>query len=161
MLHPSLCMFTIFTSPVEMTGFRIAGQLGAAGSPGDFEMVRPLAEQAHRRAVDASVDSLAGFLQTLLSRRVTAYIAGVRDAKTITRWANGQTVEIRDYDMEQRLRTAYAIGQMLTQVDNDQTVKSWFVSLNPYLGNISPAEAIREGRGGDALAAAQVFRGHG
>lgn len=114
-------------------------------------------QQAHRKAVDASVQELVSSLQDLLSRRVTAYIAKVRDARTVTRWANGEVTDIRDPDMEQRLRTAYTIAQMLLDFDDDRTVKSWFVSLNPYLDNVSPAEAIREGSGKDALSAARLF----
>lgn len=114
-------------------------------------------QQAHRRAVDASVSELAGFLQSLLSRRVTAYIAGVRDAKTVTRWANGEVRDIRDHEMEQRLRAAYTIAHMLLDFDDERTVKSWFVSLNPYLDNVAPAEAIREGNGKEAMSAAKLF----
>jgi hypothetical protein len=114
-------------------------------------------QQAHRRAVDAPINELVAFLQDLLSRRVTAYIAKVRDAKTVTRWASGEVKEIRDHEMEQRLRAAYTIAQMLLDFDDERTVKSWFVSLNPYLGNVSPAEAIREGNGKEAMSAAKVF----
>ena len=116
------------------------------------------AQQAHKRAVEAPVNDVAGFLQDLLSRRVTAYIARVKDAKTVTRWANGEVTEIRDPDMEQRLRTSYEIGHMLLDADDTpQTIKAWFVSLNPYLDEVSPAEAIREGRGKEAKAAARAF----
>jgi hypothetical protein len=115
------------------------------------------AQQAHRRAVEAPVNEIAGFLQSLLTRRVTAYIAGVKDAKTVTRWVNGESTEFRFRDMEERLRTAFEVGQMLLEVDNEQTVKAWFVSLNPYLDDVSPVEALREGRGREVKAAARSF----
>lgn len=118
-------------------------------------------QQAHRRAVDASIPELVGLLQDLLSRRVTAYIAGVRDPKTVTRWANGEVTEIRNHEVEQRLRAAYTIAQMLLDFDDERTVKSWFVSLNPFLDNVAPAEAIRDGNSRDALAAAKLFVANG
>jgi len=106
---------------------------------------RPLSEIAHN-------------LQEILSRRLTAVIAGVKDGKTVARWAAGETTDIRDIDVERRLRTAYQIVVMLLQAsDSPQTVKAWFIGLNPQLGDVSPAEAIRENRLQDALTAARAF----
>lgn len=113
--------------------------------------------QIHREATAAPVSEIAGVLQQLLSRRLTAFIAGVGDGKTITRWASGEVTEIRDYSQEQRLRGTYEIAQMLLASESAQTVKAWFIGLNPQLGDVAPAEAIREGRLKDALAAARAF----
>jgi hypothetical protein len=88
---------------------------------------------------------------------LTAYIAGVGDGKTVSRWANGEVTEIRDYTTEQRLRRAYEIVQLLMNYDSPQTVKAWFIGLNPQLGDVSPAEALHEGRLKEALAAARAF----
>jgi hypothetical protein len=115
----------------------------------------------HDRAVRASIRDIAGTLQDLLSRRVTAYIVGVKDAKTINRWANGEIDVIRDSAVERRLRTAFEISTMLLAVDAPQTVKAWFVSLNPHLDDLTPAAAIREGRERDALNAARAFIANG
>jgi hypothetical protein len=117
----------------------------------------PLTQQIHRQATIAPVSEVAGMLQELLSRRLTAFIAGVSDGKTVTRWANGEVETIRDYEMEQRLRTTYEIAQFLMNSDAPRTVKAWFIGLNPQLGDTSPAEAIREGRLREALAAARAF----
>ena len=110
--------------------------------------------QVHRQATAAPVSEIAGTLQELLSRRLTAFIAGVGDGKTVSRWASGEVAEIRDVWMEQRLRTAYEITQLLLTYDASQTVKAWFIGLNPQLGDVSPAEALREGRLKDALSTA-------
>lgn len=115
-------------------------------------------EQATRLATAASVSEVAAFLQEILSRRLTAYIAGVKDGKTVTRWASKEVTEIRDPETEQRLRTAYAIAQLLlSRGDSAPTVKAWFIGLNPQLGDTSPAESIHEGRLKEALAAARAF----
>ncbi len=114
-------------------------------------------QQAHRRATLAPVSEVAGFLQELLSRRLTAYIAGVGDGKTVTRWATGEVTVIRDHQTEQRLRTAYEIAQLLLEGDAAQTVKAWFIGLNPQLGDVSPSEAIRDGHLNESLAAARAF----
>ena len=78
--------------------------------------------QVHRQATAAPVSEIAGTLQELLSRRLTAFIAGVGDGKTVSRWASGEVAEIRDVWMEQRLRTAYEITQLLLTYDAAQTV---------------------------------------
>ncbi|MDP9357467.1 MAG: XRE family transcriptional regulator [Chloroflexota bacterium] len=115
-------------------------------------------EQASRQATIASISELAGFLQEILSRRLTAYISGVKDGKTVTRWASKEVTEIRDHETEQRLRTAYAIAHLLlSRGDSASTVKAWFIGLNPQLGDISPAEAIHDGYLKEAMAAARAF----
>jgi hypothetical protein len=112
-------------------------------------------EKAHHRAVDTSVEEVTGTLQSLLSRRLVAYIAGVKDAKTVSRWASGE-VEPRD-EAERRLRDVYQIALLLTEFDSPRIVKAWFIGLNPHLEDTSPVEAIRDGRTTEALAAARAF----
>lgn len=116
-----------------------------------------LVEQAYRKAMIAPVGEVAAVLQAVLSRRLTAFVAGVDDGKTVTRWASGEVAEIRDYETEQRLRTAYEIVQLLLDHESAQTVKAWFIGLNPQLGDTSPAEALREGRLKESVAAACTF----
>jgi len=114
-------------------------------------------QQIHRQALVAPLAELARFLQELLTRRLTAYIAGVQDAKTVTRWANGEVTEIRDLAVEQRLRTAYEIAQLLLDAESTPTIRAWFLGMDPRLGDTSPAEAIREGRLKEAMGTARAF----
>lgn len=115
-----------------------------------------MTEQAHRLATRVTMSEAARLLQELLSRRLTAYIAGVKDAKTVTRWVQGEVTAARD-DNEQRLRTAYEIAQLLLQFDSPRTVRAWFIGLNPQLDDRSPAEALHEGQLKEALSAARAF----
>lgn len=117
---------------------------------------RVLVEQAHREAVRASVSDVADFLQDLLGRRLVAYMAGVKDTKTVSRWAKGEVGEAR-WESERRLRAAYEIAQLLVRFDSSRIVKAWFIGLNPQLDDESPAEAIREGRLKEAMNAARAF----
>lgn len=112
---------------------------------------------AHRQAISTPLNEMAHALQTLLSRRIAAYIAGVNDGKTVTRWANGEVSEIRDPETEQRLRTTYEIFLLLMQHESVHTVKAWFIGLNPQLGDVAPIDALREGRLRDTIAAARAF----
>lgn len=122
--------------------------INAAGNP---------VTHVHRQAVSAPLSEVARLLQEVLSRRLTAYIAGVKDGKTVSRWANAEVTEIREHETEQRLRTAYEIAQLLLLHDSPQTVKAWFIGLNPQLDDRAPAEVIHEGQLREALAAARAF----
>lgn len=117
-----------------------------------------LVTHAHRQATATPFAEVVRFLQELLSRRLTAVIAGVKEGKTIARWAADDGAEVRMLEKEQRLRMAYQIAiLLLSSSDSQQTVKAWFIGLNPQLGDVSPAEAIREDRLKDAWLAAQDF----
>ena len=112
-------------------------------------------KQAHHQTVNASLQDVADYLQELLSRRLVAYIAGVKDVKTVSRWANGE-VEARQ-EAESRLPAAYQIALLLTEFDSPRIVKAWFIGLNPHLADTAPAEAIHNGQSKGALAAARAF----
>jgi len=113
-------------------------------------------DRAYRQSVQASPAEVAGYLQELLSRRLVAYIAGVKDAKTVTRWASGDVENVR-FENERRLRSAYEIAQLLVRFDSSRVVKAWFIGLNPQLGDASPAEAIHDGNLKEAMSAARAF----
>jgi len=123
----------------------------------DRALTQQTASQVHRDALSAPIDEIARLLQETLSRRLTAYIAGVGDGKTVSRWANREVTEVRDHETEQRLRTAYEIAQLLLLTDSPQTVKAWFIGLSPELDDTAPAESIRNGQLREALSAARAF----
>lgn len=102
------------------------------------------------------LSEIAGLLQELLSVRLTAYVAGVKSGKSVTRWARGEVVSVRQ-ESEQRLRTAYEIVHLLSQFDSPKVIRAWFIGMNPELDDVSPAEAIRDGRFRDAIGAAKSF----
>ncbi|MGH3089887.1 MAG: XRE family transcriptional regulator [Rubrobacteraceae bacterium] len=118
-------------------------------------------QEAHREAVMAPIADLVDFLIDLLSPRLVAYIAGVKDTKTVRRWASGETGEMRQQDREERIRLTYEIARLLIQVDSPRIVKAWFIGLNPQLDDTSPAEAIHEGKLKEALYAARAFTAGG
>lgn len=113
-------------------------------------------EQAHRQAVVTPVSDVVSFLQDLLGRRLVAYVAGVKDAKTVSRWASGEVGSVRQ-ESEERIRTAYEVAQLLVRFDSPRIVKAWFIGLNPQLDDVSPAETIHQGKLKEAKAAARAF----
>ena len=121
------------------------------------ELTDTVLSKVHRDATEASVQELSSFLQDVLGRRITALIAGVSNARTISRWASGEVRDVRDHQVEQRLRTAYEVVRLLVQYDSRDTVRAWFIGLNPQLDDISPVEAIENGDLKEVRAAARAF----
>lgn len=121
---------------------------------------KPIFEQAHARAMRAPVSEMVGDLYRLLTGRLVAYIAGLKDARTVSRWASGEITDVR-VKSEQRLRAAYEIMTLLPRFDGPETVRAWFIGMNPVLGDSSPADAIHKGCAHEAMSAARNFIAYG
>ncbi len=117
-------------------------------------------DQVHQQATRTPIPTVADDLQRLLTGRLVAYIAGVKDVKTVSRWASGEIGEVR-LESERRLRTAYEIATLLQRYDGPGTVRAWFIGMNPHLEDDSPADAIQQGRFQESLAAARSFVAYG
>jgi hypothetical protein len=123
-------------------------------------MTVSMATHGHRQAVEASVQAMASLLSELLSRRMTAFVVGVDNVKTVSRWISGEVTQIRDPAVETRLRAAFEIATMLMQVDSPEVVRAWFISLNPQLGDATPVAVIHNGQSEElkeVISAARAF----
>ena len=87
-------------------------------------------------------------------------MVGVKDVRTLTRWVSGEVSEIR-VEHETRLRAAYEIATLLLRFDAPETVRAWFIGMNPELDDVAPIEVIRQDRPQDALGAARAFIANG
>jgi hypothetical protein len=119
------------------------------------ETTKTASRQAHERAVSFEVKDVARYLQEALGQKLVAYTAGVSDPKRVGRWANG-TQAPRD-EAERRLRAAFQIFHLLLAEESPHVIRAWFIGMNPQLDDDSPAEAIRDGRLKEAMAAAKAF----
>lgn len=116
---------------------------------------RSAASEAHERAVSFEVKDVARYLQEVLGQKLVAYMADVSDPKRVGRWAQGAQAP-RD-EAERRLRAAFQIFHLLLAEESPHVIRAWFIGMNPQLDDDSPAEAIREGRLKETLAAAKAF----
>jgi hypothetical protein len=101
---------------------------------------------------------LVGELQAVLGQKLTAAIAGVSDAKAVREWARGP----REPQPEalQRLRLGYQVTRLLLWRDSPETVRAWFVGMNPALDDRSALAVIAEDPV-RVLHAARAFLLHG
>jgi hypothetical protein len=141
-------------------GTRHAGEEIQKGEDASMGAGSPIAG-AFARTMRTAPNQMANELQGLLSRRLVAYMIGAKDPKTISRWANDESVEIRDPAMLRRLQAIYQIAVLLLEYEGARTVKSWFIGMNPILENLSPVEVIHGGREAEAMDAAQEFVAQG
>lgn len=114
-----------------------------------------LEQQAHRKTVESSFGDVASFLQEVLGQKLVAYIAGVKDPRTVGRWIAGDR-EPRP-TAEANVRFAYQIFQLLLAEEAPQTVRAWFLGLNPQLGDDSPVESIKTAHFREVMGAARAF----
>jgi hypothetical protein len=113
--------------------------------------------EIHRAATRASLQDMASVLVHVLGRVLVAGIVGVRNAKTISRWASGDVTSIRDRYSEERLLALYQIVILMREYEADDTIRAFMIGMNPTLDDSSPAMTIRNGQFKDALGAAKVL----
>jgi hypothetical protein len=117
-----------------------------------------LEQVAHGQATRLGVPTIVRSLQDILGQRLVAVIAGVSDAKAVGKWARGQRSP--HPDAEERLRNAYQIAQLLLERESAETVRAWFIGMNPDLDDHAPALVLREDPV-HVLQAARSFLAHG
>jgi hypothetical protein len=115
-------------------------------------------QAAHDRATRLDLPILVQTLQDVLGQRLVALIAGVSDAKAVGKWARGERSPHPDTAL--RLRHAYQVVQLLLEYESAETVRAWFLGMNPELGDRSPALVLADDPT-SAMQAARVFLAHG
>jgi hypothetical protein len=97
---------------------------------------------AHREALTLPWPEVVKHLTEVLGRKLTAYVAGVKDVRGLDRWINGT----EPYgDVGERLRFTYQVVRTLSQHDSPRVVQSWFTGVNPELGDRVPLRLLRDG----------------
>jgi hypothetical protein len=94
-------------------------------------------QAAHGFATRIDVAPLARSLQDVLGQRLVAVIAGVSDAKAVGKWARGERSP--HPEAERRLRDAFHLTQLLLPRESAETVRAWFIGMNPDLDDQAPA----------------------
>jgi hypothetical protein len=101
---------------------------------------------------------LVSRLTPLIGRKLTAYVAGVKDVRTVDGWTKGNT----PYgEAEGRLRLTFQVVRTLIDHDSQRIVQAWLTGVNPKLGDRIPLRLLREGDlnivGPEVTAAARAF----
>lgn len=114
---------------------------------------------AHDHAMRLELPVVINELRELLGPKLVAYIAGVRETRTVREWIEG--AKVKKGDVEPRLRMALQIAVFIAEHDAPSVAQAWFQGLNPQLEDRSPARLLREEDlnevGPEVLAAARAF----
>lgn len=108
-----------------------------------------------RRPQEYTVAEVTDYLIGALGPKLSAFLVG-KDPQTVARWAKG-TQRPPQEEVERRLRAAFDVALLLAAEDSRHVVRAWFIGMNPQLDDLSPAEAIAEGRLRETMAAARAF----
>jgi hypothetical protein len=122
-----------------------------AGPRPDFE--------AHRTEIHTDFPELVLQLREILGRKLVAYIAGVKDTRTIDGWIEGAVPY--GSAVEPKIRVAFRVAKTLASRDSVRVIQAWFIGLNPELDDRSPIRLLRDGdpevEGREVIAAARSF----
>jgi hypothetical protein len=95
-------------------------------------------ETIERETAILPIRSVAHYLQEALGQQVVAYLAGLRNPKTVGRWAAGKSVS-RSAIVHMRLRYGYEATRLLTDAFGAETAPAWLFGSNTRLDDEAPA----------------------
>jgi hypothetical protein len=97
---------------------------------------------AHREAVTIAWPEVVDRLTGVIGRKLTAYIASLKDVRGLDRWIEGA----QPYgNIEERLRLAYQVVLTLQEHDSARVAQAWLTGINPRLGDRVPLRLLRDG----------------
>ena len=100
------------------------------------------AERFDREASTLPVGEVAAYLQERLGQRMTAFLAGLTDAKQVGRYAREDGPEPRAA-VAQRLRHGYKVVRVISEAYDAETAKAWLFGTNTRLDDQAPIEVLR------------------
>lgn len=114
--------------------------------------------KAFHESLTLTFPELVKRLIDLIGRKLTAYIAGVKDVRGLDRWIEGS----QPYgEAEARLKLTFQVASTLLEHDSPKIVQAWLMGVNPELGDRVPLRLLREGDlnvvAPEVLAAARAF----
>ncbi len=101
---------------------------------------RPRRNRERQRAL--SLPEVARYLQEHLGQKLTAFLTGVSDPKTVGRWAAGKVQP--PFTREVRLRSAHDAARLIVDQIGDETARAWFLGTSSFLDYTAPAVVLHE-----------------
>ena len=96
---------------------------------------------AYREATTLEFPKLVEQLTKIIGKKLTAYIASVKDTRAIDRWIAGTD----SYNgVEERLRFAFHLAKMVSDHEGPRVAQAWLMGLNPELDDRVPIRLVRE-----------------
>lgn len=113
---------------------------------------------AYYDSLRLSFPDLVSELVKVIGRKLTAYVAGVKDVRAVDRWIEGREAY---GDVEPRLRLTFQVVGTLREYDSPRVVQAWLTGINPELSDRTPIRLLRQGKldsvAVEVLGAARAF----
>ena len=91
-----------------------------------------------------SLSEVASYLQEHLGQKLTAFVGGVEDPKTVGRWASGKIQP--PFTRAVRLRSAYDAARLIVDRIGDDTARAWFLGTSSFLDHTAPAVVLHDAK---------------
>ena len=108
---------------------------------------------AHAGTARLGIREIVRQLNSALGATLVAALAGSRDPKISYKWARADGPEPKP-EAQARLQLAHRAWTAVSGVEGEPVARLWFIGANPWLGEISPIEAISELRAREVMDAA-------
>lgn len=105
---------------------------------------------AHAETARLGVREMVRQLNSALGATLVAALAGNRDRKISYRWAREDGPVPKDESVA-RLQLAHRAWSVLSAAEGEHVARMWFIGANPWLGEVSPVEAIRDNRSREVM----------
>jgi hypothetical protein len=100
---------------------------------------------AHAAAARMGIREVVRRLNAALGASMVSAMAGAKDPKASYRWQR-EDGPVPSDDAQSRILLAHRAWTLVADADGDQAARLWFLGANPWLGEVSPVEAIHDGR---------------
>jgi hypothetical protein len=113
---------------------------------------------AYKESLTTPFPKIVAKLISVIGKKLTAYVAGAKDTRTVEGWASGKT----PYgDVDSRLRFTFQVVRILEEYDKPTVIQAWMTGVNPNLRDRVPVRLLREGDlgaiGSEILGAVRAF----
>lgn len=102
------------------------------------------------------VQKVAQELNESLGATLVSVLAGSKDPKISYKWAKPAGPHPRD-EAKKRLQLALRAWRIVSTSEGADVARMWFLGANPWLGEVSPVEAIGHDRSKEVMEAAMAM----
>lgn len=114
----------------------------------------------HAQTARMGIREVVRRLNAALGASMVSALAGAKDPKTSYRWQREDGPMPSD-EAQARILLAHRAWMLVSDTDGEHSARLWFLGANPWLGEISPVEAIFQDRAKDVMDAAAAMSGGG
>lgn len=115
---------------------------------------------AHAATARLDFREIVRRLNGALGASMVSALAGAKDPKASYKWQK-EGGPVPSDATQARVLLAHRAWKLVSDADGDQVARLWFLGANPWLGEVSPVEAIHDDRSKAVMDAATAMTSGG